>query len=218
MHRRRKSLISKEASAERKFAKIMDKQHMDHIDHKELQQQFHLMNGLGEDIRAIDTEVASLGDWKRIKAREWMSVLFGGLLECSEKGTVVATLGHAIIGRVPTETTQLGLPRACYSGQSQLENPAVEAERRLENISYVGEVSDQAERPSNENHTGGILRHRISHSNPLVQPTARPLPHHYVSSAPLDIPDLPPPWTNPSFLHPTSSHQSALPIDRRHRS
>jgi hypothetical protein len=177
------------------------------MDNSGFQQKANPLIFLREDIRTIHNktvnEEASLDGWKRIKAREWMGILFGGLLECSEKGAVVATLGHTIIGNVPTETTQPGLPRAYYSGQSQLENPAVEAKRRHENISYVGEVSDQAERPTDENHTGGVPRHRISHSNPLVQPTARPLPHPYA----------PPEHPNDSRPPPlTSSYQLAISI------
>ena len=91
MHRRRKTLHSKADSAEKKLNKMGP-------DSKNLRQQTDLLTGLREQIRTIDTEIlneeASLGDWKRIKAREWMGVLFGALLECSETGAVVASAIH----------------------------------------------------------------------------------------------------------------------------
>ena len=142
MRRRKGSLRSKIVSEKKKYDKMGG-------DTESLQQQRPrklLLQSLRRDLHAIDIEItneeASLGDWKRIKAREWMAVLLGGLLECSEKGTVVAALGRAIIEDVPTETTQSGLPRARKS------------------------------QPSNETSAGGIPRHPPPHSNPLAQPTA----------------------------------------------
>lgn len=61
---------------------------------KNLPQQTGILANLREQIRTLDVEIingeAGLGDRKRVKAKEWMGVLFGGLLECSEKGVVVA--------------------------------------------------------------------------------------------------------------------------------
>ena len=148
------------------------------VGNKNLRQQTDLSMSLHEHIRAIDTEIkneeASLGDWKRTKAREWMGALFGGLLECSEHGMIVATFGRTIVGYVSTETTQPGLPRANYSGQSQVKSLVEEAERRLENITSVGEVGDKAKRPSNNYFPGTIPRHPASPSSPLSQPMATP--------------------------------------------
>lgn len=135
----------------------------------------------------VKDEEASISDWKRTKAKEWMGVLFGGLLECSEKGTVVATLGHAIIGN--SGTARPGLPRAYFSGESQVEPFVVEVERELHN---VVKASDKVQRSSNENHTGGIPRHTVSSPNPLVQP-ATLLPQPYVLPTLLTNSRLPPP-------------------------
>ena len=137
MHRRRKSLMSKADSADKKLNRMGP-------ENKNLRQQTDLLSSLREQITTLDTEImdeeAGLGDWKRTKAREWMGVLFGGLLECSEKGAVVATFGRTIIGYVSTERTQPGLPRAHYSGHSQVEPLVVEAERELHKVSFVNEV------------------------------------------------------------------------------
>ena len=96
----------------------------------------------------IKNEAETFVDWKRTKARECMGVLFGGLLECSEKGTVVATLGLAIIGNLPTGIIQPGLSPGHYSGKSLFESLVVQAERKVE-----------AERSPNADHTSGFTSH-----------------------------------------------------------
>ena len=63
----------------------------------------------------IKNKKASIRNFKRAKGREWMGVLFGGLLECNEKGSIVATLGHAIIQNLSAETTQQDPPRVPFS-------------------------------------------------------------------------------------------------------
>lgn len=109
---------------------------------------------LRDEIFAIDAKIkdgeANLMVWKRTKARESMGLLFDSLLKCSEKGTVVARLGHAIIENklIPTETIQPDHPRGHYSNESQVESLVVEAERIVE-----------AERPPNEDRTGAIPNH-----------------------------------------------------------
>ena len=103
----------------------------------------------------IKAREAKLRDYKLTKAREWMDVLSYGLLECSEKGTVVATLCHALIGSLSTKTTQQGGPRAHYPGGSHFKSLPVEAERKVE-----------AEQQSNEDRTGGIPSHPLPHRAP----------------------------------------------------
>ena len=190
MHRRRKSLHSKADSAEKKLNKMGP-------DSKNLRQQTDLLTGLREQIRTIDTEIlneeASLGDWKRIKAREWMGVLFGALLECSETGAVVATFGRTIIGYVSTERTQPGLARAHYSGHAQVEPLVVEAEREIHKVSFVGGVGDGTDQPS-EYHIGdipGLPRSSPSLSTHLPQPYASStLPANPPSSHPYELNDF----------------------------
>ena len=142
MRNRRKSLVSKADSTSKRLGKM-------NPENKNLRQQTDLLVNLRDQIRTLDVEImdeeASLGDWKRVKAREWMGVLFGGLLECSEKGSVVATFGHAIVGCVPTEETRPGLPRTRYSGHSQVERLLKEAELKLQKA--PGDVSGLSPSP-----------------------------------------------------------------------
>ncbi|KAJ3818387.1 hypothetical protein F5880DRAFT_1464521, partial [Lentinula raphanica] len=54
-----------------------------------------------EQIDAINEEImheeASLVDFKRRKARAWMEIKFGALLECCEKGSVACDFGKLVI-------------------------------------------------------------------------------------------------------------------------
>jgi DNA repair exonuclease SbcCD ATPase subunit len=85
LRKHRKSAASRTDSAEKKLSKMGS-------DHKNLLQQQELLVQLKEQVRALDeeimTEEASLGDFKRESTKDWMSLKFGGLSECSEKGTV----------------------------------------------------------------------------------------------------------------------------------
>lgn len=82
---RRKNVVSKADSAERKLSK-MDS------GHKNTPAQTELLMRLREEIRELDSEImteeAKLGDLKRTAAREWMTLKFGGLQECCRKGLV----------------------------------------------------------------------------------------------------------------------------------
>ena len=189
MHRRREALTSRAAAADKKLKKMK-------VNNKNLQQQTDLLTSLREQISAIDAEImdeeASLGDWKRVQAREWMSILFSGLLECSEKGTVVATFSRAIIGCVPTGKTEPGLPRANYSGQSQVKPLMEEAKRKLQNISFAGGVGDDAERPPDVYHpgAGNTLRHSPSSYSSSAQPMITRLPQPYSPPTPPNSPPI----------------------------
>ena len=169
--RRRRDSLSFKADSERKK---LDKMSGGIENYKKLGHSLR-WHGLLADILAIDTEITkeevNFGDWKRTKAREWMTILLGGLLECSEKGAVVAKLGQAIIRDVSTETAQPALPQARYSGESQVESLAMETERKLGNVGGVADEAE-AERQSNENRTSSIPKHPPSQSDPLVLPAA----------------------------------------------
>jgi len=85
MKRRRKSLLSKAESADKKLSKM-------NPEHKNLAAQTDILNKLNEDIKIIGTEImveeTNLADFKRTETRSWMALKFGGLLECCEKGIV----------------------------------------------------------------------------------------------------------------------------------
>jgi hypothetical protein len=168
--------MSKADSAEKKLSKIS-------LENKSLPQQVGLLVDIRDQIRTLDDDITNeevnLGDWKRTKAREWMGVLFGGLLECSEKGTVVAKFGRTIIGYVSTEKTEPGLPRARYSGHAQVRLLVAEAERELHKIASVIGVGDGTLQPQSEVRIGDIPEDPpLSPSSPLQPtPTHPPQPH-----------------------------------------
>ena len=181
MYRRMKSLVPKADSAEKKLDKM-------NPDNKNLRQQTDLLVSLREQIRTLNVgitnEEASLGDYKRGKAKEWMSVLFGALLECSEKGTIVASFGRTIIGQIPTDKTQPGIQRAKYVGNPQVESLLVGAERELSKISFVNEASNTTLPAPSESHTGdtlgllplypGSVRSTFGHPPPLYGSSTLP--------------------------------------------
>jgi len=88
LRRRRRSLISKADSAEKKLQKMGP-------EHKNLVQQTDILYRLKADIGTLDIEImsqeAAIGDFKRTATRSWMGLKFGGLLECCEKGVVRLT-------------------------------------------------------------------------------------------------------------------------------
>lgn len=84
---RRKGIVSKSDSAERKLSKLDP-------GHKNTPTQTELLMRLREEIRELDSEIMTeetkLGDLKRTAAKDWMSLKFGGLQECCRKGLVCA--------------------------------------------------------------------------------------------------------------------------------
>ena len=143
LHRRRKSHISKTNALMRKAYTDLP-----------LSSSMELRQRLSSERNTINTEIknreASLEEWKHTKVME-MGALFIGLLECSEKGTVVATLGHAIIGNLSIGTTQPRLPQAHFSGKFLVGSLVTEAELKVE-----------AEQPTNEDRTGGISSQKVT--------------------------------------------------------
>jgi len=212
LRRDRRSVISKVDSADKKLNKMSPED-------RNFQQQRGILMSLREEIRTLGTKIldeeASFGDWKRVKSKEWMVVLFSGLLECSAKGAVVATSGGAVVECVPVDAvTQPGLPRAQYSGHSQVELLMVEAEDMLckissageagasfvneANVSFVGEVDvsdvgNGTPQPPNGLHTGDVP------GNSPPSPSSPTEPH--ASSAPLNN-------------HLIPDHQPGPPVER----
>ena len=170
------------------------------------------MDSYADRIRAINAEIKNKetslddDDLKRTVAREWVDDLFGGLLDCSEQCTVIATLGHAIFGNSSTYAIQPDLPQAHYSGQSQVESLEEDPERDLGGISSVGGIGDKAEQLSGENCTGSSPGHLPPHATPLAQPTTAPLPQPYISPTPSNNTST----SLPTQLPPTDSARSRL--------
>ena len=142
MRNRKRSLASKADATEQKVLK-MDR------NSKNIRQQTDLLTGLREHIRALNTEIANeqnaLSDYKRVKAREWMGVQFGALLQCSEKGVVVAKSCRSILGHVSTEKTPSAEGQPRYTNRPQVHALVEEAERELKGILFTNGVGDNVQ-------------------------------------------------------------------------
>ncbi|KAG6909753.1 hypothetical protein DXG01_015469 [Tephrocybe rancida] len=131
LKRRRRSVAAKAEAAEKKLSKM-------NPEHKNLTLQTDSLNALRAEIRSMDsdimTEEAALGDFKRATTRAWMGLKFGGLLECSEKGTIAGEYGKLIIGEIPNEQTQPGMARSLYYGRNKTEQLLSEAHRCINEV------------------------------------------------------------------------------------
>lgn len=85
LRRRRRSVMAKADSAEKKLAKMGP-------EHKNAGVQTGVLHELKAEIRTLDRDIlveeGSLSDAKRVLTRTWMGMKFGGLAECCEKGAV----------------------------------------------------------------------------------------------------------------------------------
>jgi len=100
LKRRRKAVLSKADAAEKKLGRM-------NPEHKNVQQQAEMFNALRAEIRTLDSEImseeAALGDFKRATTKHWMGLKFGGLLECTEKGTVRLIFSPSNVISVPLQ-------------------------------------------------------------------------------------------------------------------
>ncbi|KAG6840192.1 hypothetical protein C0991_008328 [Blastosporella zonata] len=131
LKRRRKSVGVKAEAAEKKLSKMSP-------EHKNLTAQTDSLNALRIEIRNMDSEImteeAALGDFKRSTTRAWMGLKFGGMLECSEKGTIAGEFGKLIISEIPEEQTQPGMARSLYYGRNKTEQLLSEAHRCINEV------------------------------------------------------------------------------------
>ncbi|EIN13334.1 hypothetical protein PUNSTDRAFT_123417 [Punctularia strigosozonata HHB-11173 SS5] len=142
LKRHRRSVGSKADAAEKKLAKMSP-------EHKSLAAQMELLKTLQDEMRKLDGDImreeAALGDFKRQSAKEWMTLKFGGLLECAQKGTIVGEMGKLVIAEIPQDSTQPGLPRAYYQGQARTESYVNEANRNVAFVAFNGEPAANAQ-------------------------------------------------------------------------
>ncbi|KAH8996615.1 Eisosome component PIL1-domain-containing protein [Lactarius akahatsu] len=128
---RRKNVVSKADSAERKLSKLDS-------GHKNTPAQTELLMRLREEIRELDSEImteeAKLGDLKRTATREWMALKFGGLQECCRKGLIVAEKGKLIMTELPQLETEPGSTRPFYTGHPRTETYVADALRALGDV------------------------------------------------------------------------------------
>ncbi|KAK7052083.1 hypothetical protein R3P38DRAFT_2858473 [Favolaschia claudopus] len=133
LKRRRKATLARADSAEKKLNKMGP-------EHKNLAQQTDTLNQLQMQIRGMDNEIlneeAALGDFKRSSARTLMGLKFGGLMECCEKGCIVAEVGRGMVAEISEETTPPGLSRAMYLGHQMTQQRVIEADRCVSEIVF----------------------------------------------------------------------------------
>ncbi|GAW06946.1 hypothetical protein LENED_008905 [Lentinula edodes] len=133
LKRRRKALISKADTAEKKLSKMSP-------EHKNLGVQTDTLNRLRDEIRSMDSEImsdeASLGDYKRSRTKAWMGLKFGGLLECCEKGTIIGEFGRLVINEIPEETTQPGMARPMYMNHQKVNSLISDATRCVDEVAF----------------------------------------------------------------------------------
>ncbi|KAJ3928744.1 MAG: hypothetical protein NXY57DRAFT_1019727 [Lentinula lateritia] len=133
LKRRRKALISKADTAEKKLSKMSP-------EHKNLGVQTDTLNRLRDEIRSMDSEImsdeASLGDYKRSRTKAWMGLKFGGLLECCEKGTIIGEFGRLVINEIPEDTTQPGMARPMYMNHQKVNSLISDATRCVDEVAF----------------------------------------------------------------------------------
>ncbi|KAF7290547.1 hypothetical protein MIND_01294800 [Mycena indigotica] len=135
LKRRRKATLARADSAEKKLNKMG-------AEHKNLAAQTDTLAQLQAQIRQMDGEImneeAALGDFKRSSTRAFMGLKFGGLLETSEKGCIVADMGIVIASEIPEDVTPPGSGRAMYMGHQQTSQRVMEAEHAVNGIAFSG--------------------------------------------------------------------------------
>ncbi|KAF9223075.1 hypothetical protein BS17DRAFT_782331 [Gyrodon lividus] len=141
LRRQRRRIGASAESAEKKLNKMSP-------EHKNLAVQSELLNRLREDIRTMDGDIvrdeAGLGDFKRKCTKNWMTLKFGGLVECCEKGIIVGDIGKHIIQSIPEDVTQPGLPRAYYNAHSRIGDLVVETQHAVSQVAFSGNPSGRA--------------------------------------------------------------------------
>ena len=91
LKKQRKSVGHKMDSAEKKLSKMGS-------EHKNLAGQSDLLAKLKDEMATLDLDItveeAAIGDFKRNAVRDWMTLKFCGLVQCSQKGTVCCPNHH----------------------------------------------------------------------------------------------------------------------------
>ncbi|KAF9027124.1 hypothetical protein BDZ89DRAFT_987496 [Hymenopellis radicata] len=163
LKRRRKTVVGKADGAERKLSKMSP-------EHKNLAMQTDTLNRLRDEIRAMDSDImtqeAALGDFKRYTTRSMMGLKFGGLLEFSEKGTIIGEYGKLIVGEIPEDTTQPGMPRRMYNNHNRVESLVSEAYKCVTEVGF----STVPTQPSERHFEPPSLPDTTSYPTPVDQP------------------------------------------------
>ncbi|OJA12723.1 hypothetical protein AZE42_02882 [Rhizopogon vesiculosus] len=126
--------------------------------------QMYALNLAGEDMRDLDAKIAheesTIGDFKRKCTRNWLTLKFGGLGECCEKGMIVAEIGKRMVfvgnallltivqssnSRHHQELSDS--PKTPYGGHNRMTSLLFEAQHRIVQVVFSGAPSAGCETP-----------------------------------------------------------------------
>ncbi|KAJ3980803.1 hypothetical protein F5890DRAFT_640396 [Lentinula detonsa] len=189
LKRRRRALLTRSETINRKVNKLDTPNRSSKA--KNLVDQIELANRTREQIDEMNEEItneeAALGDFKRRKARAWMEIKFGALLECCEKGSVACDFGKLVINEISDKTSQPGLPRLPYTGQSKIQSLLQTALQHGEAVAFTSFSLES-------NPKEFVSRSRANSASPMYednheQTTVHPhfLNHSAMSSSPLSL-------------------------------
>ncbi|KAJ3842452.1 hypothetical protein F5878DRAFT_657609 [Lentinula raphanica] len=139
LKRRRRALLTKSDTINRKLSKLGSANRFTKSD--SLASQVELAARTQEQIDAMNEEImheeASLVDFKRRKARAWMEIKFGALLECCEKGSVACDFGKLVINEISDNPSQPGLPQLPYMKQARIQSLLEAALQRDKAVAFT---------------------------------------------------------------------------------
>ncbi|KAJ3992231.1 hypothetical protein F5050DRAFT_1811698 [Lentinula boryana] len=187
LKRRRRALLTRSETINRKVHKLDTPNRSSKA--KNLVDQIELANRTREQVDEINEEItneeAALGDFKRRKARAWMEIKFGALLECCEKGSVVCDFGKLVINEISDKTSQPGLPRLPYTRQSKIQSLLQTALQHGEAVAFTSFSleSNPKEFVSRANSVSPM--YEDNHEQTTVHPHF--LNHSAMSSSPLSL-------------------------------
>ncbi|KAG6334280.1 hypothetical protein ID866_4808 [Astraeus odoratus] len=131
--RRKKRMDASAEAVEKKIHKMS-------LEHKDIDTQTDTLKKLREEIRAMDEEImreeAALTDFKRKCTKNWMTLKFGGLAECCEKGFIVADMGKCIVKEIPEDVTLAGLPRAPFTARGRVSGYINETQQAILQVKF----------------------------------------------------------------------------------
>ncbi|KAL4063854.1 Eisosome component PIL1-domain-containing protein [Scleroderma citrinum] len=168
LRRRRRRLGASAESAEKKLHKMSP-------EHKNLGAQTETLNRLREEIRGMDSDIvreeAALSDLKRKCSKNWMTLKFGGLVECCEKGIIVGDMGKCIIKEISDDVTTPGLLRPPYTSRNRVNDCVVETQRAVSQVKFSGTPSGDG--PEDSQSPPAPSRH-VPSSHVTTQPIFAP--------------------------------------------
>ncbi|KAJ4469888.1 hypothetical protein J3R30DRAFT_3546850 [Lentinula aciculospora] len=139
LKRRRRALLTRSETLNRKVSKLSSANRSGKP--KNLAGQTDLANQTRKQIDAMNEDIineeAALRDFKRRKARAWMEIKFGGLLECCEKGSVACDFGKLIINEISDKHSQPGLPSLPYTKQAKIQSVLQAALQRGDAVAFT---------------------------------------------------------------------------------